>query len=75
MTGVQTCALPICWIFAGHQLGAATAAFGAGLSRTLLVIYLPEFFVAGALCLFAFSCHRRFRMPRHGQHDHSGEDA
>ena len=24
------------WIFAGHQLGAATAAFGAGLSRTLL---------------------------------------
>ena len=24
------------WIFAGHQLGAATAAFGAGLSRTCL---------------------------------------
>ena len=24
------------WIFAGHQLGAGTAAFGAGLSRTLL---------------------------------------
>jgi MFS family permease len=41
------------WIFAGHQLGAATAAFGAGLSRTLLSSYLPAFFVAGALCLFA----------------------
>jgi MFS family permease len=41
------------WIFAGHQLGAATAAFGAGLSRTLLASYLPAFFVAGALCLFA----------------------
>lgn len=41
------------WIFAGHQLGAATAAFGAGLSRTLLLSYLPAFFVAGALCLFA----------------------
>lgn len=41
------------WIFAGHQLGAATAAFGAGLSRTLLESYLPAFFVAGALCLFA----------------------
>ncbi|MBR0827500.1 MFS transporter [Bradyrhizobium manausense] len=41
------------WIFAGHQLGAGTAAFGAGLSRTLLASYLPAFFVAGALCVFA----------------------
>jgi MFS family permease len=41
------------WIFAGHQLGAATAAFGAGLSRTLLASYLPAFFVAGALCVIA----------------------
>jgi predicted MFS family arabinose efflux permease len=41
------------WIFAGHQLGAATAAFGAGLSRTLLASYLPAFFVAGALCIVA----------------------
>ncbi len=41
------------WIFAGHQLGAGTAAFGAGLSRTVLSSYLPAFFVAGALCVFA----------------------
>ena len=41
------------WIFAGHQLGAATAAFGAGLSRTLLASYLPAFFAAGALCIVA----------------------
>lgn len=41
------------WIFAGHQLGAATAAFGAGLSRTLLATYLPAFFAAGALCIIA----------------------
>ena len=41
------------WIFAGHQLGAGTAAFGAGLSRTVLESYLPAFFVAGALCVFA----------------------
>ena len=41
------------WIFAGHQLGAGTAAFGAGLSRTLLASYLPAFFVAGALCVVA----------------------
>ncbi|WP_407181048.1 MFS transporter [Bradyrhizobium sp. STM 3562] len=41
------------WIFAGHQLGAGTAAFGAGLSRTLLASYLPAFFAAGALCIIA----------------------
>jgi predicted MFS family arabinose efflux permease len=41
------------WIFAGHQLGAAAAAFGAGLSRTVLLSYLPAFFSAGALCLIA----------------------
>jgi MFS family permease len=41
------------WVFAGHQLGAATAALGAGLSRTAFESYLPAFFVAGALCLIA----------------------
>jgi len=41
------------WIFAGHQLGAASAAFGAGLSRTALQTYLPAFATAGALCLLA----------------------
>jgi sugar phosphate permease len=41
------------WVFAGHQLGAATAAFGAGLSRTALATYLPAFFAAGGLCLIA----------------------
>ncbi|MEN3286278.1 MAG: hypothetical protein V7634_578 [Bradyrhizobium sp.] len=41
------------WIFAGHQLGAGTAAFGAGLSRTLLLSYLPAFFAAGILCVIA----------------------
>jgi MFS family permease len=41
------------WIFAGHQIGAASAAFGAGLVRTEYSTYLPAFFVAGALCLFA----------------------
>jgi len=41
------------WIFTGHQLGAAFAAFGAGLSRTVLATYLPAFFLAGALCVIA----------------------
>jgi len=41
------------WIFAGHQIGAASAAFGAGLVRTEYSSYLPAFFVAGALCIIA----------------------
>ena len=41
------------WIFAGHQLGAGVAAFGAGVSRTIYATYLPAFFVAGALCIAA----------------------
>jgi sugar phosphate permease len=41
------------WIFAGHQLGAATAAYGAGLTRTELSTYLPAFFAAGAACIVA----------------------
>jgi len=41
------------WVFAGHQLGAGTAAFGAGLSRTVLSTYLPAFFAAGVLCIAA----------------------
>jgi MFS family permease len=41
------------WVFAGHQLGAASAALGAGISRTVLSTYLPAFFVSGALCILA----------------------
>jgi sugar phosphate permease len=41
------------WVFAAHQLGAATAAYGAGLTRTLLMTYNPALFAAGAACLLA----------------------
>jgi sugar phosphate permease len=41
------------WIFAGHQIGAASAAFGAGVTRTVYATYLPAFFIAGALCIVA----------------------
>ena len=41
------------WIFAGHQLGAAVAAYGAGRIRTLMLTYNPALFVAGAACLVA----------------------
>lgn len=41
------------WVFAGHQIGAACAAFGAGYARSTLDTYLPAFFIAGLLCLGA----------------------
>jgi MFS family permease len=41
------------WIFAGHQLGAAAAAFGAGFTRTAYDSYLPAFFASGVLCVLA----------------------
>ncbi|MDQ2139619.1 MFS transporter [Alcaligenaceae bacterium B3P038] len=41
------------WIFAGHQLGAATAAYGAGTVRTLLLTYSPALYAAGTACLIA----------------------
>jgi MFS family permease len=53
------------WVFAGHQLGAATAALGAGLSRTELATYLPAFMAAGALCITAAGLTLRLR-PVHG---------
>ncbi|MAM74101.1 MAG: MFS transporter [Tistrella sp.] len=51
------------WIFAGHQIGAATAAFGAGLSRSELGTYLPAFFAAGILCFLAAGAVRTLRPP------------
>jgi MFS family permease len=51
--GAERANLVFGWIFAGHQLGAGVAAFGAGVSRTVLQTYLPAFFVAGALCVVA----------------------
>ena len=41
------------WVFAGHQLGAAAAAYGAGRVRTLWFTYNPALFAAGAACLVA----------------------
>jgi sugar phosphate permease len=41
------------WISASHQLGASTAAFGAGAIRTLLGDYQTAFWIAGTLCVLA----------------------
>jgi len=41
------------WIGASHQLGASTAAFGAGAIRTLAGDYRLAFWIAGTLCVLA----------------------
>lgn len=52
------------WVFMGHQLGAAAAAFGGGFSRTYYETYIPAFFVAGVLCVIAAVAVLIVREPR-----------
>ncbi|WP_419899346.1 MFS transporter [Roseomonas sp. USHLN139] len=51
--GAERAGLVFGWVFAGHQLGAATAAFAAGSARSAFDTYLPALFVAGGFCLLA----------------------
>ena len=51
------------WVFAGHQLGAAVAAYGAGRVRTLMMTYNPALFAAGAACLLAAGAIMLIRRP------------
>jgi len=51
------------WIFAGHQLGGAAAAYGAGLTRTLLLSYTPALYASGAACLIAAGAIFLLRRP------------
>jgi hypothetical protein len=41
------------WVFAGHQTGAAVAAFGAGYLRDVTGSYKSSFVIAGIACLIA----------------------
>ena len=41
------------WIFAGHQVGGALAAFGAGAVRSVTGDYLLAFVTSGLACLVA----------------------
>jgi predicted MFS family arabinose efflux permease len=41
------------WIFTAHQIGAAIAALGAGMSRDLLASYIPAFLTGATLCALA----------------------
>jgi sugar phosphate permease len=51
------------WVFAGHQLGAAVAAWGAGRVRTMMLTYNPALFAAGAACLVAAGVILLIRRP------------
>ena len=51
------------WIGAGHQLGAAVAAFGAGVLRVQTNRYVEAFLAAGMACLIAASLALLIRRP------------
>ena len=51
--GIERGPLVYGWIGAGHQLGAATAAFGAGVLRVQTNRYAEAFLLAGAACFIA----------------------
>ena len=51
--GTEKAPLVYGWIGAGHQLGAAVAAFGAGVLRVQTNRYVEAFLLAGAACIFA----------------------
>jgi predicted MFS family arabinose efflux permease len=55
------------WVVAGHQLGAAFAAYGAGLLRSSLGTYTVASMISGGLCLIAsmlvLRIHRRGAVP------------
>lgn len=51
--GREKAGLVFGWVFTGHQLGAATAAYGAGALRSDFSTYLPALQLAGAMCIIA----------------------
>jgi MFS family permease len=51
--GREKAGLVFGWVFAGHQLGAATAAFGAGFFKSDFDTYMPALQIAGVMCMIA----------------------
>jgi predicted MFS family arabinose efflux permease len=49
------------WVFAGHQMGAAAAAWGAGELRDVTGSYRPAFVISGACCIVAAAWVTRIR--------------
>jgi MFS family permease len=54
----------VSWIFAGHQIGGALAAFGAGAVRTFSGDYLLAFLASGLACVIASVLVLRIANPR-----------
>jgi sugar phosphate permease len=62
--GQQNFAIVYGWIFAAHQMGAATIAFAAGAVRTFFGDYQIAFMSSGLLCLVAAGLVLRIARPR-----------
>jgi hypothetical protein len=62
--GRENAALMFGWIFAAHQLGAASVAYGAGAIGTSLGGYEVAFAGSGLLCLIAAGMVLRIGYPK-----------
>jgi MFS family permease len=51
--GKKNAPVMVSWIVAGHQIGGALAAFGAGETRYLVGSYVPAFLASGLACMMA----------------------
>jgi MFS family permease len=51
--GKKDAPVMVSWIVAGHQIGGALAAFGAGETRYLAGSYVPAFLASGVACMMA----------------------
>jgi MFS family permease len=49
--GPQRASVVYGWVFVGHQIGGATAAFGAAILRVQLGDYAAAFYVSGVMCI------------------------
>ena len=65
--GPQNFAIVYGWIFAAHQLGAASIAFAAGAVRTFFGDYQLAFMSSGLLCLIAAGLVLRIARERPGR--------
>jgi MFS family permease len=61
--GREKAGLVFGWVFAGHQLGAATAAFGAGYFKSDYDTYMPALQIAGLMCILAALAVMLLRKP------------
>ena len=61
--GAERAPLVFGWVFTAHQIGAAAAAVGAGITHDMLLSYLPAFLSGGLLCLAAAVAVLLVRLP------------